>query len=73
MTTRTRPRHVPLKLMTIRQVAEEYGMPLVTAQSFARMVAREDGVVRIPGLRRVFLRRADVERRLAEGGGTSWR
>lgn len=58
----------PEQLMTVRQIAEERGLPLVTAESLARVIAREDGVVRLPGFRRVFFRRADVDRRFQDGG-----
>lgn len=66
------PRRVkpqPVQLMTVRMIAEEFGIPLVTAESYGRTIAREDGVVRLPGLRRVFFRREDVERRFQASGG----
>ena len=68
----TRPQNRPQKLMTFRQIAEEYGLPIETARNYGRRIAREDGVVRLPGMRRVFVRRSDVERRMKEAGCLLW-
>lgn len=57
-------RPVPLTLMTVRQVSEEFGVPLATAESMARVLAREGRLYRFEGLRRVFVDRADVEARI---------
>lgn len=58
----------PVKLMTARQISDEYGLPEPTARNYLRRIAREDGVVRLPGMRRMFVRREDVERRMKEAG-----
>lgn len=51
-------------LMTTRQIQQEYGFSEHTAKTFTRMMARAGESVRIDGLRRVFFRREDVERRI---------
>lgn len=66
------PRVRPVELMTFRQLGEEYGLAPRTAETYGRRLAREYGVVRLPGLRRVFLRREDVERAMSEAGATKW-
>lgn len=67
--SRVKPRRQPVELMTKHQIMEEYGLENVTAESLLRVIAREDGLVRFEGFRRVFARRADVERRLQASGG----
>lgn len=53
-------------LLTARQIAEEYGMPLGVAQDLVRNRDRNGLSVRFAGFRRVFVRRRDVE---AQSGG----
>lgn len=72
MSPRKKQQVAPHALMTVRQVSEEHGIPLVTAESLFRVIAREDGLVRYEGFRRVFARREDVERRLYASGGMRW-
>lgn len=67
------PRNQPRKLMSVRMISEEYGLPLSTAQALAKVIAREDGSVRPAGIRRVFFRREDVERRMSAAGAMTWR
>lgn len=51
----------PDDLLTARQIAEEYHLPLRTAEGLMRNLGGKGKVVRIPGFRRVFVRRRDVE------------
>lgn len=53
-------------------ISEELGVSMNVARGIFRVVAREDGVVRFPGLRRVFVRREDVERLIQSSGAMRW-
>jgi hypothetical protein len=59
-----RPRRVILKLMTASKVADERGIPMVTATSLMDRIGWKYGAVRIKGLRRNFIRRCDLESEL---------
>lgn len=56
----------PDDLLTARQIAEEFGMPLHVAQDLVRNRDRNGKSVRFPEFRRVFVRRCDV---LPQSGG----
>lgn len=64
--TRRRPLD---QLMTIRMVSEELGVPLATAKTICRHVVAQDEVVRLPGMRRTFIRRQALEFYLQSAGG----
>jgi hypothetical protein len=59
-----RPRRVIAKLMTATMIADELGIPRSTAESVMWHIEWKYGLVRIKGLRRNFVRRADLEREL---------
>lgn len=63
---------VPHKLMDVAMIQEEYGLPLSQARGLFRYIARNDGVVQFDGLRKVFVRREDLERRVQSAGGMRW-
>lgn len=58
----------PDDLLTARQIATEYGIPLRTAEGLMRNLGSKGKVERIEGFRRVFVRRRDVE---PQSGGTT--
>ena len=48
--------------MGARQIADEFGLPLRTAENILRKVARaHGGPIEIAGVRRIFVQRAWVE------------
>ena len=49
------------KLMDRRKIREEYGVSMRIADKVFRDIARDGGVIRPDGVRRVFVRRVDVE------------
>lgn len=55
-------------LLTARQISDEYGIPLRTAEGLMRNLGSKGKVERIKGFRRVFVRRRDVE---PQSGGTT--
>lgn len=63
---------VPQKLMDARMIGQELGLPPNVARGVFRLVAREDGIVRFPGYRRIFVRREDVERLVQSSGAMRW-
>lgn len=70
MTARAKPKLA--KLMTVRMISDELGVPLRTAQTIFGAIARQTGVIRLPGVRRVFVMREDVERYITSAGAMTW-
>ena len=58
----------PVQLMTAQMLASELGLPKPIATTIFKLAVRKKGPVLLPGFRRTFARRADVER-LLEGSG----
>jgi hypothetical protein len=58
----------PAQLMTAQMLADELGLPKSIGETIFKLALRKRGPVRLPGFRRTFARRADVER-LLEGSG----
>jgi hypothetical protein len=52
----------PSDLLGARQIADEHGIPLRTAENILRVVAREHGgPITVKGVRRIFVRREWVD------------
>lgn len=58
----------PVQLMTMQMLADELGLPKTITATIFKLAIRKRGPVRLPGFRRTFARRTDVER-LLEGSG----
>lgn len=54
----------PTDLLTARMIADEYGWDIRHAESVVRAIGRQGGLVRIEGLRRIYIRRGDLETRI---------
>lgn len=51
----------PDDLLTARDIAEQYGFSRTVAESIIRNLGKRGRLYEVPGVRRVFARRADVE------------
>jgi hypothetical protein len=58
----------PVQLMTAQMLTHELGLPKSIAATIFKLAIRKRGPVHLPGFRRTFARRGDVERVL-EGSG----
>ena len=58
----------PVHLMTSQMLAEELGLPQGLAATIFKVAASKRGTVQLPGFRRTFVRRADVETLLEPAG-----
>lgn len=66
------PERKPDDMLTARDVYEQYGFSRATAESIVRRLCKDGKGYEVPGVRRVFVKRSDVEpRRGQSSGGTT--
>jgi hypothetical protein len=58
----------PAQLMTAQMLAAELGLPKTIGETIFTLALRKRGPVYLPGFRRTFVRRNDVERLLEAAG-----